>query len=615
MANSLVGQTVNRYHIIEQLGEGGMATVFKAYDVRLERYVAIKFIRSELAIDSTFLHRFHREAKALAQLSHPNIVKVLDYGEHNFSPYLVMEYLPGGTLKEKLGKPMIYQDAARLLIPIARAVDYAHQHKIIHRDLKPSNFLLTDSGEPMLSDFGIAKILESDMSGGLTGSGVGIGTPEYMAPEQAYGKPVDCRADIYALGVVFFELVTGQKPYRADTPMAVILKHISDPLPNPRQINPTLPDVVEQVIYKALAKNPEERYDTMAAFANALERLAEGKSVPAELRTVTPTPPAGPGIPTSTASSSATSSSAPAISVAPPITHHPPHPASQQQRRAILIPIALALLVCSILTFATITGIFGASFLFGGRSSLQPTKDLIQAAPLLPEQTGEPITDPNLCAQTIELPVETDYPVALCDMFDNDAKYWISKEVASKPFEENMEITNGVYHTEIVAKQEIFYIARPSLWEDRFYNYFSDMVYSVNAQQLDGDTESTYYGIYFRGYTLDAPPFYWYFYGINNGRQEYTLWHMSGDEWKKLIGPIKSDAIQRDGSNQLTVNIHSNTIELFVNGQAEGRYKANNADYPINEQSGELGFAIKMEQPAQAIFEFDNFVVRAPYPD
>ena len=221
MAN-LIGQDIGRYHIVEQLGQGGMATVYKAYDTRLEREVALKFIRVDLvapAYQELMLKRFEREAKSLARLSHPNILKMHDFGEYEGAPYLVMEFLPGGTLKSRTGQPAAYQEAARLLAPMARALDYAHQDSlgVIHRDIKPANILITASGQPLLSDFGVAKILDFEEGNTLTGTGVGVGTPEYMAPEQWTNNVVP-QTDIYALGVVFYELVTGRKPFTADTP-------------------------------------------------------------------------------------------------------------------------------------------------------------------------------------------------------------------------------------------------------------------------------------------------------------------------------------------------------------------------------------------------------------
>ncbi len=279
---NLVGQTLGRYHVVEQLGEGGMAIVYKAFDTRLERAVALKVIRTERMDDSQFLGRFEREARALAKLTHPNIVHINDYGEHEGLPYLVMDFIPGGTLKERIGAPIHWGEAAWFLAPVAGGLDYAHKQGIIHRDIKPSNILVTDSGQPMLTDFGIAKMLQDDKSGNLTTSGIGMGTPEYMSPEQVMGNSIDGRTDIYSLGIVFYEMVTGRTPYKADTPMAIAIKLVNDPLPRPRQYVPGLPPQAEQVIFKALAKQTDDRYLDMGAFAAALEGLSA--SLPAAKR-------------------------------------------------------------------------------------------------------------------------------------------------------------------------------------------------------------------------------------------------------------------------------------------------------------------------------------------
>jgi serine/threonine protein kinase len=275
---NLIGKSIDRYHILEQLGEGGMATVYKAYDTRLERDVAIKIIRKKAFPEEQLdriLKRFEREAKALARLSHPNIIKVIDYGEYEGSPYLVVEYFPGGTLKQRLGKPMPWQDAVRLLIPIAEALEYAHEQKIIHRDIKPSNILLMQKGQPMLTDFGIAKMLEVEDAATLTGTGVGVGTPEYMAPEQWTGSAT-AQSDIYSLGVVLYEMITGRKPYTADTPAAILLKQATEPLPRPNSYVSDLPDSIEKVLLKALARNPKDRYQDAGALIEGLENLLTG---------------------------------------------------------------------------------------------------------------------------------------------------------------------------------------------------------------------------------------------------------------------------------------------------------------------------------------------------
>lgn len=287
--NNLIGKSLGRYHIIEQLGEGGMASVFKAYDTSLERFVAVKVIRIDKGQDEAFLHRFQREAKALARLEHPYILKVLDYGEQEGLPFLVMPFIPGGTLKEKMGMPIPASRAAAVLAPIARALEYAHRQNIIHRDVKPANILIGPSGAPLLSDFGIAKMLgQEEGATQLTSTGVGIGTPDYMAPEQWMGQ-ADPRTDVYSLGVVFYEMVTGRRPYTADTPAAVLLKHVQDPLPQPRAFAPGLPVAAEQALYKALAKKPEDRYQEAGAFAAALEMLTATTAQPAPVTTAAAT--------------------------------------------------------------------------------------------------------------------------------------------------------------------------------------------------------------------------------------------------------------------------------------------------------------------------------------
>lgn len=267
------GTDIGRYHILEQLGEGGMAVVYKAYDTQLEREVALKILPYSHTQNEKMKKRFNLEAKALAKLDHPNIVRVLDYGEFKEMPYLVMEYVRGGTLKAKIGQVMDFHEAACLLASIADALAYAHGKKILHRDVKPSNILIREDGQPLLSDFGIAKIIESEDTLDLTLPGVGIGTPEYMAPEAGLGKSLDGRADLYSLGVVFYELVTGKKPFTADTPMATIQMQINNPLPDPTRIVRDLPNKVRWFILKALAKDPANRFQSGDEFSGELTRL------------------------------------------------------------------------------------------------------------------------------------------------------------------------------------------------------------------------------------------------------------------------------------------------------------------------------------------------------
>jgi serine/threonine protein kinase len=279
----LIGQNLGRYQILETLGAGGMATVYKAYDIRLEREVAIKVIRRESFPSDemeTLLKRFEREAKSLGRLSHPNIVGVIDYGDYEGLPYLVMVYLSGGTLKDRLGKPLPWREAIQMIIPIAHALEYVHSQNIINRDVKPSNILLTETGQPMLTDFGLVKLFgqqEKD-STGLTSSGTGLGTPDYMAPEQWTGEPT-AQSDLYSLGVVLYEMITGHRPYTADTPAGVLLKQATESLPLPKQYIPDLPKDVESVLLRALAKDPNDRYSDMHTFIEELQNLLAGREV------------------------------------------------------------------------------------------------------------------------------------------------------------------------------------------------------------------------------------------------------------------------------------------------------------------------------------------------
>jgi len=274
MADDIIGISLGRYHVLEKIGQGGMAVVYKALDTTLERYVAIKVILPYSEYSDQFLARFNREARTLARLTHPNILKIFDYGEYENHPFLVMEYIAGGTLKDWLtGHPIPWQKSAQLLAQVARALETAHLQGVIHRDVKPANILMANGKDPLLSDFGIAKLIESNEEATqLTETGVGIGTPDYMAPEQGDGL-ADERSDIYSLGVIFYQMVTGKLPYEADTPLAVMFKKVTDPLPRPTQYIPNLPVAVENVMIKALETDPQYRYRNMGEFSNALERI------------------------------------------------------------------------------------------------------------------------------------------------------------------------------------------------------------------------------------------------------------------------------------------------------------------------------------------------------
>jgi len=280
---NLTGQQLGAYRLQTPLGEGGMAFVYRAYQPGVERSVAVKILPRQYSRDAEFLSRFNREAKVVANLQHPHILAVFDYGQANDFTYIVMPLLEGGTLTDKLKEgPFTLDQISRVMAQVGDALDYAHAQGIVHRDIKPSNVLLDTRGNCLLSDFGIARIVEG--SEALTDTGKILGTPSYMAPEQGQGHPADARSDIYALGIILYEMLTGRVPFKAETPVAIVIKHIHSPLPLPSQMNPSISPAVEEVVLKALAKKPDDRYQTATAMSQALNKAiaATPAVVPAE---------------------------------------------------------------------------------------------------------------------------------------------------------------------------------------------------------------------------------------------------------------------------------------------------------------------------------------------
>ncbi len=280
--DDLVGQRLGVYELREAVRRGGMSMVYKAWQPSLDRWVAVKVLSHPG--DPQFARRFQLEARSIARLQHPNIIPIYDYGEQDGQLYLVVAYVEGGrTLADEVGKPMDLVRAVELTMHFLAGLGYAHERDIVHRDVKPSNILLPSPAWPMLADFGIAKLLTADQTQ-LTQQGLVVGTAAYMAPEQAFGLDVDARTDLYAGGIVFYEMVTGRVPFEADTPVAALMKHAYEEPPSPRALNPDLPAEAERILLRALAKQPDDRYGSAAEMTDDLRAVLADLQAPPSAR-------------------------------------------------------------------------------------------------------------------------------------------------------------------------------------------------------------------------------------------------------------------------------------------------------------------------------------------
>ena len=274
-----IGQNIGAYELRELVGSGGMATVYKAYHAKLDRFVAIKAMHPNFAREEAFLARFNREARIVARLEHVNIVPVYDFNEHEGQPYLVMKFIEGDTLKIRLRQDEVDPEIViEIMGKIAKSLTYAHQEGVLHRDIKPSNIMIDQRGEPFLTDFGLARIAQSGES--TMSADMMLGTPHYISPEQATGSTeLDARTDVYSLGIILYELVVGRVPFLGASSYSIVHDQIYSPLPSPLEFNPNVPAEVEAVLSKALAKSPQDRYNTPTEMIEAYTKAVRGESV------------------------------------------------------------------------------------------------------------------------------------------------------------------------------------------------------------------------------------------------------------------------------------------------------------------------------------------------
>ena len=530
---TLTGTRLGKYQIRSVIGQGGMGTVYEAYDAALDRLVALKVMAPHLAWQEGFVERFLREARAAARLRHPNIVTIHDVGRSGGWYYFAMDYLKGKTLAQIIEArgPASLEDALRVLRPLGDGLDYAHSQGLVHRDIKPSNVIVSDAGDVTLTDFGIAR---ATAAARLTGTGVVMGTPEYMAPEQASGADVVSQTDQYALGVIAYEMLTGRAPFQAKSTATLLYKIVNDPPPPLRAVRPDLPAEAQRSLERALAKKPGDRFGTCGEFMGALEaarRSAEGERLP------------------------------------PPRPREKVEPAPREsatprkQRRRLLVGLggaALALIGVLCLAAAGLGVLLIVSRT--ADRAMTPLTATATAAPLRPtaspsvpqELTATPGAPPSPAVSPTDPPSSPGGSILFYDDFEDPASGW---EVGSWDGG-SVGYKDGQYSVISAGQAEW-------MWGAAF-QYFTDVIIQVEATQASaGPTHNNDYGVGCRvqpngdGYHL-----------VISGDGYYAIYLREDGLFTPLVPFEPSDAVrQGNTTNRILALCSGQLLVLFANDE------------------------------------------------
>jgi serine/threonine protein kinase len=570
-------ENIGRYEIQSEIGRGGMAVVYLAHDPNFRRNVAVKLVTSLLQEETVIRERFEREAQLIAKIEHPAIVPVYDFGEHDGQPFLVMRYMQGGSLAAQIkqGKRTL-QYAAQILSQIAPALDAVHAQGIVHRDLKPGNLLLDGFGNPAISDFGIAHF--SSATTDLTGSAV-IGTPAYMSPEQVRADvELDGRSDIYALGVILFEMLTGRGPFNANTPISVALKHLSEPIPSIRSIRADLPPEVDDILNTALAKDREMRFSTAAEMARALQSVADADKGLASPSKQMSSPRLN-DLPTEAMDDSLPVSH-PSTGQAPPLP--PPKPAQPQRTGATPKPSSPNYLRIAVLAGVGLIVLFicGSLGIFGTWAGLSG---------FFAGQTSTP--SPTFAPPATETLSVLQDRVLFADDFSDPNSGW---PPAGQNSQGGYGYQSNNYRLHVTESDGVLWVA-------------TERIYDNAIMQVDANPTSTdmngYYGLLCR--IVDERNFYYFVIG-NNG--DYTIGKYKDGTFQSLSGGWQQSAAIRQGAqnNRLKVDCLGNALRFYANETLLG--EVTDSDFT----SGYSGLVAAALDARGYEVLFDNFQVTQP---